>query len=345
MPQQAAATMNALLLPMGLSALIAALLAIVSVPLVKRLAERAGVIREVRARDSHDRPVPLWGGVAMFAGFFLTVLLLRPLTGHALTVSVGRGEHPILGILLGAAVVSTVGMLDDKYDLKPSYQAGALLFGGFLAALCGARIDGVTNPFAPASGGGGYTSDNYVALGLWSYPLTMVWVFLAAKTFDFLDGLDGLAAGVCAIAATTMGLIAAARGEAAVALMAAALAGSCLGFLRYNYNPASIFMGTVGSYLLGFVLATLAVVGTVKAPTTIAVVIPLLVLGVPVFDAFYVIARRVAQGKRPTQADRTHIHHRLRDRGLSVRQAVWAIYGLTGACCLAALLLVWHWSK
>jgi len=339
--------MNALLVPMLFAALLSALLVVASVPLVKRLAHRFGVIREVRARDSHSQPMPLWGGIAMFIGFAITVVLLRPLLpGHKFAVPVGSGEHPILGIVLGATLVAVVGMLDDKKDLRPSIQAGALLLGGFIAAALGARIEGVTNPFAPApSSTGGYTSDNYIALGLWSYPITMLWTFLAAKTFDFLDGLDGLAAGVCAIAATTMGLIAAAKNEPAVALLAMALSGACVGFLRFNYNPASIFMGTVGSQFLGFVLASLAIVGSIKAPTAIAVVVPLLVLGVPVFDGLYVVGRRVAQGKRPTEADRTHIHHRLRDRGLSVRQAVWAVYALTGACCLAALLLVWQLSR
>jgi UDP-N-acetylmuramyl pentapeptide phosphotransferase/UDP-N-acetylglucosamine-1-phosphate transferase len=332
--------MNALLVKMGLAAGVAALLTLLVVPAVKRLAHRYGAIREVRNRDVHDRPIPLWGGVAMFFGWLVTVLLMRPLAGQEFAVAVGKGEHPILGIILGAAVVAAVGMLDDKKDLSPKWQTLALLLGGFVAAVLGARIDGVTNPLSLFDGT--YDARDWTPLGHWAIPVTMVWVFVAAKTFDFLDGLDGLAAGVCAIAASTMGLIAASRGEAGVALMAAALVGACFGFLRYNYNPASIFMGTVGSYFLGFVLAGLAVVGTVKVPATLAVFVPLLVMGVPVLDAVYVVIRRILRGASPTQADRTHIHHRLRDRGLTVRQAVWVIYGLTLGGCLAALLLVWN---
>ena len=222
---------------------------------------------------------------------------------------------------------------------------GGLLLGGFVAASLGARIDGVTNPFAPPGAGGVYDARNYVPLGALAVPLTMCWYFIATKTFDFLDGLDGLASGVCAIAATTMGLIAAAKGEAAVALMAFALAGACIGFLRHNYNPATIFMGSVGSFSLGFVLAGLAVVGTAKIPTILAVVVPGLVLGVPILDGFRVAVVRLVGGKNPLAADKTHIHHLLRDRGMTVRQAVWTIYGITAAGCVAALLLVYALTK
>ena len=144
----------------------------------------------------------------------------------------------------------------------------------------------------------------------------------------------------------TMGLMAAfsRTPEPTVALLAAATFGAAIGFLRYNFNPASIFMGTVGSYFLGFMLSMLAVVGAFKVPVAAAVFLPLIVLGVPVFDGIYVMGRRKVQGKKLTEADNTHIHHRLTERGLTVKQAVWAIYGLTFTTCLIALLLVW-WGR
>jgi len=338
-----------LLLQMGLAAAVAGLIAAATTPAVKKLATRFGVIREVRGRDSHDRPIPLWGGISMVVGFLITVLLasllIRLLHGHDLVVAVGKGQHPILGIVLGALLVAAVGLLDDKGDMKPWQQTLSLLVGGLIAALLGARIGGITNPFAPSGAGHGYDFHNYFELPkTLSVFVTMVWIFLVAKTFDFMDGLDGLAAGVCAIAATTMGLMAAARNDIAVALMASALGGSCIGFLRHNYNPASVFMGTVGSQFLGFILASLAVVGAFKIPATISIIIPLLVLGVPVFDGLYVVGRRLAKRQKATVADRTHIHHRLRDRGLSVKQAVWAIYGLTATCCVVALVLALMWA-
>lgn len=344
--------MSNLLLHMMLAALIAGVVTVAATPLVKKLAFHFGVVRAPRHRDAHTEPTPLWGGLALFVGFLVSFLCLRAFVGQEVTVtSVGADRHPILGILLGGAIVAFAGMLDDhpKYELPPRYQAAALLLGGLVAALFGARIEGITNPFAPLPvAGQPYTATNYfeIPYGI-SLLVTMAWVFLAAKTFDFLDGLDGLAAGVCAIAATTMGLMAAAgpSPDVAVALLAAALVGACIGFLRHNYNPASVFMGTVGSQFLGFVLATLAVVGAFKVQAAISLVIPLLVLGVPVFDGIYVVLRRIAKKKKPTEADRTHIHHRLRDLGLSVKGAVWAIYGLTTGCCLLALFLAWKWAR
>ena len=333
-----------MILHMAYAAAIAAFLALGLTPLVKKLAVWAGVVRVPRARDAHLHATPLWGGLALLAAFLVTLLLLRPLAGHPLVLAVGRGQHPILGIVLGTVLVGVMGMLDDKYDLSPKYQAGSLLLAGLIAALLGARIDGITNPFAPLpSGPNSYNANNFLSLGYFSVPITMAWVFLAAKTFDFLDGLDGLAAGVCAIASLTMGIMAALRGDAAVALLASALAGACIGFLRYNYNPASIFMGTVGSQSLGFVLAMLAVVGTFKVAGALSLLVPLLVLGVPVFDGLYVVARRVYLKQKPTIADKTHIHHRLRGRGLSVQQSVWAIYAITAAGCGAALVVALKW--
>lgn len=333
--------MNKILINMVIAALISGVIAAAITPFVKSLAHRFGVVREPRSRDAHEQAKPLWGGLAMFVGFAAVVLLMRPLlTHHEYALAVGKGEHPIAGIMIGAALVAFIGILDDKIDLKPWWQMGGLLLAGFIAASLGARIDGITNPFAPPSPEGVYNANNYIDLKQFAVPLTMLWYFIATKTFDFLDGLDGLASGVCAIAATTMGLIAAAKGDEAVALMAFALAGACFGFLRHNYNPATIFMGSVGSFFLGFVLAGLAVVGTAKIPTIFAVVVPGLVLGVPILDGFRVAAGRVLKRKNPLAADKTHIHHVLRDRGLSVEQAVWTIYGITAAFCIAALLLV-----
>jgi UDP-GlcNAc:undecaprenyl-phosphate/decaprenyl-phosphate GlcNAc-1-phosphate transferase len=334
-----------LLLKVGIAALISGGLTALLVPFVKRLALQFGAVREPRERDIHNGAMPLWGGLAIFVGFIIAMLLMRAGTGQNLVVAVGKGAHPILGILLGGLLVTVVGLIDDKYDIPPKAQTAALLAAGLVAALLGARVEGITNPFAH-TGTGPYTFENWIRLPLWlSVGATMVWVFLVAKTFDFLDGMDGLASGVAAICASTMALMAAARGDVAVALMAAAIGGAALGFLRYNYNPASIFMGTAGAFFLGYMLALLAIVGTLKVQATVSLIVALLVVGVPVFDGLYVVARRIAQRKGPTHADKTHIHHRLRDRGLSVPQVVWAVYAITGACCLTALLLAWQLGK
>ncbi len=349
---------------MGYAALLASAVTILLTPSVKKLAFRAKAIKIPRVRDVHSEVTASWGGIAMVVGFFAAFVGLR-LFGNLPSPIVsdtrphvqplfGIPTHPILGILLGALIVSFIGALDDlttigakdvegkSLGLSPKLQTLGLCFAGFVAALFGARIEGVTNPLPSLIHVGPYLS-----LGWFSVPLTMLWVFFATKFFDFLDGLDGLAAGVSAIAAMTMGIMAAfsRNPEPTVALLAAATFGAAIGFLRHNYNPASIFMGTVGSYFLGFMLSMLAVVGAFKVPVAAAVLLPLIVLGVPLLDAFYVIGRRVAQGKKPTEADNTHIHHRLTERGLTVKQAVWTIYGLTALTCFIALVLVWLGRK
>jgi UDP-GlcNAc:undecaprenyl-phosphate/decaprenyl-phosphate GlcNAc-1-phosphate transferase len=353
-----------LLTPMACATALACAVTVLLTPSVRKLAFRAKAIKIPRVRDVHSKVTASWGGIAMIVGFFAAFVGLRlfgnlpsPIVSDArphVQPLFGIPSHPILGILLGALVVSFIGALDDlttigpkdaegkSLGLSPLLQTLGLFFAGFVAALFGARIEGVTNPFPNLLHVGPYLS-----LGWFSVPLTMIWVFGATKTFDFLDGLDGLAAGVCGIAAATMGLMAAfsRTPEPTVALLAAATFGAAIGFLRYNFNPASIFMGTVGSYFLGFMLSMLAVVGAFKVPAAAAVFLPMIVLGVPVFDGLYVMGRRKAQGKKLTEPDNTHIHHRLTERGLSVKQAVWIVYGLTFVTCLIALLLVWLGRK
>ena len=165
---------------------------------------------------------------------------------------------------------------------------------------------------------------------------------LVTKTVDAIDGLDGLAAGVCAISAATLALLAAASKQPespTLALLAAAVVGSCVGFLRHNFNPAKIFMSTVGAQFLGLMLASLSILGTIKVAAAISVAIPLLVLGVPIFDYAVVLGKRAADRAPLTKADRRHLHHRLIDRGMSKQQAVWVIYACTAACCAVAVLI------
>lgn len=332
--------MNVVLLQqMAIAATVAGVVTAITTPLVRRVAIAFGVVRVARVRDSHSEPTPLWGGIAIIIGFLCAFALIRilwvPTLAHGFEPS---KQHPILGILLGSLLVAFVGLMDDKGNLKPWQQMLSLLTGGLIAALLGARINGITNPI---NGG-------WIQLPIpVSIISTMAWIFLAAKTFDFLDGLDGLASGICAICATTMGLMAVSMrsSDAVVALLAAALAGSAIGFLRHNFNPASIFMGTVGAQFLGFLLASLAVIGAFKVPATISVIVPICVLGVPIMDAFYVIFRRIVTKAPLRDADQSHIHHRLRRSGFTVTQAVWMIYALTAGTCIVALFLALRWGQ
>jgi UDP-GlcNAc:undecaprenyl-phosphate GlcNAc-1-phosphate transferase len=181
----------------------------------------------------------------------------------------------------------------------------------------------------------------YIPLGIFAIPVTAIYIFIVTKTMDTIDGVDGLAAGIATIAAGTMTIIAAYGGQPRVAIIAAALAGAAIGFLRHNYNPAKIIMGTGGAYILGFTLACLSIVGAFKTAAAVSLLIPVLVFGVPIFDAFFVIIRRLASGQPITQADKRHVHHTLLGKGLSQRQTVWVLYFAAAILC-GVLLVVIH---
>lgn len=305
-------------------AVIAALAAYILTPIVRHVAEKRGIVAQPGGRRVHARPTPLLGGVAMYIGFIVAI-------AAALIISSDINlSKQAVGILIGGTLVALVGVIDDRFELPGWAQALSILAGGLVLGLFGVRIAYITSPFT-------------LYLGYFSIPVTMLWVLMVTKAVDCMDGLDGLAAGISAVAACTLMLMAAmSPGRAMSAVMAAALLGSAIGFLRFNYPPAKIFMGTVGAQFLGFVLAGISVLGAFKIPTIIAVAIPILVLAVPLFDTTFVVLRRAMSGSKISEADRTHLHHRLVNRGLSHRQAIWIIYGLTFLFCAIAYALFYH---
>jgi len=215
--------------------------------------------------------------------------------------------------------------------------------GGLILCAFGVRIEGISNYFGSQAGSAYVASDNWHPLSLaLSVIATLIWVFVITKTVDAIDGLDGLASGVCAISATALALMAVQLHRpdfATLALIAAALAGSCLGFLKHNYHPAKIIMGTIGSWLLGFVLAAISILGAFKSAAAVSVFVPVLVLGVPIFDYTHVLSRRLIEGAPLTQADKRHLHHRLLALGWNQKQVAWCIYSVTIVLCGIALAL------
>lgn len=313
-------------------------------PIARNLAVKFNVIAQPDARRVHERPTPLWGGIAIYVGFMaavaVTVLLHIFMRGEQAQVR----YDALLGTLIGGSIVAGVGLLDDKLDLRPLIQFGAVLIGAAVVIAFGMRIAYVNNPF----GDGGFYLD------WWSVPVTLIWIFGVTKTVDLMDGLDGLAAGICAIASATL-LIMTFReldptwkvlhprlveSFVTVRILSSALLGSSIAFLRYNYPPAKIFMGTIGAQFMGFVIASVSILGAFKVAALVAIAVPLLVLGVPIADTAFVVIMRAIRRQRVYEADKSHVHHRLIERGLTRLQAIWVIYLLTAG--LSAIgLVVW----
>lgn len=292
---------------------------------VRALAFKLGAVAYPGGRHVHSKVTPTAGGLAIFVGFW-TAFLVRgwPPTG------------PVLGMLLGSLVLLGICLVDDIRNLSPKLRLVAQVLVALIAYSGGVRINGLTSPLSV------FGDYHYIQLGWASAPLTIIWIIAVTNAMNWLDGLDGLVAGVAAMAGLTMMIgSASVHAPLLVTLAAGSLAGACLGFLPFNFNPAKIFMGDTGAMFLGYALACISVIGPFKSTTAIAVLVPLLVLGVPIFDSTTAIVRRLREGRSPLSADRGHLHHRLIDRGLSMRQAVLIIYLLTGILCVVALK-VWQ---
>jgi UDP-GlcNAc:undecaprenyl-phosphate GlcNAc-1-phosphate transferase len=313
-------------------------------PWVRRLAIRVGVLDMPDARRVHTEPIPRWGGLAIYIGVAVGMLaglarlyLLAPSDEAFLERAL-----QFLGLLLVGTGVLIVGMLDDCKQFSALIQMGALLLAGLVVQLFGVQIEGFAAPI-----GGKFSEARWIPLGAWSIPITALWLFVVSKTMDTIDGLDGLAAGVSAIAALALALMALQAADLLdqpypnwlIAITAAAIAGAAGGFLRYNFNPARIFMGTGGAQFLGFMLGGLSVIGAFKTATAFAILIPVLVFGLPFLDAGLAVVRRLLSGQPIHKPDKKHIHHQLLERGLNQRQTVLILYGIATAMAVVALIL------
>ena len=312
-----------ILLRVGAALLVAGLLSYLFTPLVKLLAKKVGAMDVPKDnRRMHDHPIPRMGGLAIFIGFLLSALIF--------TREIDQG---LKSILLGAIVIVILGVFDDRRALGAKLKLAVQLVAAAVVVFYGdLRIDRITNPF----GGSLYS---YWDLGVFAYPITIIWIVAITNAVNFIDGLDGLACGVSCISSLNLLVIALLVSDAKVAILMAALTGACLGFVPYNFNPAKIFMGDTGSTFLGFMLATVSIQGLFKAYTAISFIVPFLLLGLPIFDICFAVIRRIASGHSPMEADRGHFHHRLIDMGFSQKQSVAIAYVLTGILGLAAVLL------
>ena len=285
-------------------------------PQIKQLAIRAGAMDAPDARKVHTTPIPRMGGLAIYCGFVLAVLS---------SVHVSR---EIFGLLLGGTTILAVGVIDDLKQLPARTKLLGQILSAVVLVLFDIRIDWLTNPFG-----------EMIYLDMFAIPLTILWVVALTNTVNLIDGLDGLAAGVSTIAAVTIFMVALAQNFWIVAILTAALAGSALGFLQHNFNPAKIFMGDTGSMFLGYTLAAVSVLGTVKSAATIALVVPIVALGLPIMDTAFAIIRRYMSGRPIFKPDKGHLHHRLLALGLSQKQAVLLMYVISGCLGVSAIAL------
>lgn len=305
-----------------LSSLVAALvMSFAATPVVKSFAQKVGAIDVPRdGRRVHDHPIPRLGGLAMFLGFILSVVIFADITKQ------------IQGVLLGSVVVVIVGVIDDIVPLKAWIKLAAQIFAALIAVFHGVEINFLSNPNF-------LSGDMYLSLGVLSVPLTVIWIVAITNSVNLIDGLDGLAVGVSGISSATMLVIALLVAEGNVAIILAALAGACIGFMPYNINPAKIFAGDTGALLLGYVLATMSIVGLFKFYAIISFAVPFLVLALPLFDTIFAFFRRILKGRNPMSPDRGHVHHRLIDMGLTQKQAVAILYCISTVLGLSAVVL------
>ena len=311
--------------------LVAGVIAFATAPLAARLARSIGAIDVPRERGLHDKATPSLGGLAILAGVLTAGLLFLPVFGDAAV------EEQTRGILMGALAIALVGTADDIWELPPLVKLAGQVGAALIPVLAGVEVETFTLPFL-----------GHVDLGNAAGPVTVIGIVAVMNIVNFTDGVDGLAAGVCTIAAATLSVIALSLDKACLGtsatctgagVLSAITAGAAFGFLYHNFHPASIFMGDAGSNLLGLLLACVAIQGTLKTAAIVALFFPMAVLAVPIIDSTFVVLKRLKYRRPVYAADRWHLHHRLANIGFSQTRTVLYLYGWTLALAGMGLAL------
>ena len=301
---------------LGIAALV---LALVFVPLAMKLAYKIGAVDKPNARKVHTKIMPRMGGLGIYLAYIIVVLATQKM------------NMQLAGLLLGSTILVVLGIFDDMKDLNAKFKLLIQILAAVIVMAFGVRIEFMTNVF----GGGA------IYLDILSLPITLLWIVGITNAINLIDGLDGLAGGIATIAALSMAVVGWIYGQYLMASMAIILAGATMGFLRYNFHPAKVFMGDTGSLFLGFNLSVLAIMGVAKSVTFISLAAPVLVLGVPIFDTFFAILRRKMNHKPIFAADKDHLHHRLLGMGFSHRKTVLIIYAISFFLALSAILITY----
>ncbi|MDY6045115.1 MAG: MraY family glycosyltransferase [Peptoniphilus sp.] len=286
---------------------LAAIISFAATPIVRKWAIRSGFMDIPKdERRVHKSAIPLSGGLAIFLAVIVGMFAFMPLTREN------------VAFMIGATLIAGSGLYDDKYDMSPKGKFGVQILAAIILILGGVKISFFTNPF--------YGTNLLINLEWLAIPITIFWVVGITNTINLIDGLDGLACGISAIASISLMFVAHRLEHSEMAVFAAILAGGCLGFLPFNFNPAKIFMGDTGALFLGFSLSFLSIQGVMKSIALITIFIPVLILAVPVFDTTFAMIRRKISGKSIAEADKGHVHHRLLRHGFNQRQTVLALY-------------------
>ncbi len=302
--------------------LIAFILALFIVPAVRRVCLKKGIVDIPNERKVHTNPIPRLGGVAIWLCTILTFMILVFVNWD---YPFGNG---LSGILVGGSIMFLLGLVDDLYDLSPKFKLVVQIGAALIAFLLGVKIEVLFNPFG-----------QQISLGIFSLPVTLIWLVGISNAMNFIDGVDGLAGGVSTICAVTLSVIAIYTHQPISAVMASILAGSMMGFLVYNFHPARIFMGDSGALFAGFALAGLSVTGVLKSLTA-TMLLPLLILAVPIIDISYSVLRRLLKGDNLMKADAEHIHHKLLKAGLSHNRTAAILYLVCAAAGATATIIV-----
>ena len=301
---------------------VAAVLSYFFTPPVKNFAHKVGAIDVPKdARRMHKKPIPRLGGLAIYGGFLCSILIF------------GQLDETMLCVLLGAAIIVALGIFDDVLALGAKLKFVVQIVAAAIPVCIGDLQIGLFTNLNPLS------DTPFVHLGILAVPATIIWIVGITNAVNLIDGLDGLAVGVSSIAAITMLAVALLTGNMPIAITMAALAGACIGFMPYNLNPAKIFMGDTGSTFLGYMLATVSIMGLFKFYAVISFAVPFLILGLPIFDTANAIIRRVAAGRSPMSPDRGHVHHKLIDMGFNQKQAVAILYAISATLGMTAVVL------
>lgn len=302
---------------------VAFMISFAATPMVISLAHKINAIDVPKdARRVHKKPIPLIGGLAIFYGFIVSVLCF------------GTIDQETMGILIGCTIIVTTGVIDDMKNMRAVIKLMCQILAAVIVVMMGVRIEYFANPFYQWFG------PQYIIMEHWmSIAVSVIWIVGVCNAINLIDGLDGLAVGVSSIASISLLALTLISNNPNVAILTAAVAGAGFGFLPYNFNPAKIFMGDTGALFLGFILACISIEGCLKVSAIISFAIPILILGLPIFDTLFAILRRVLTGRSPMSPDRGHLHHRLLDMGFSQKQVVAILYTMTTLLCLTAVVI------